>query len=109
VTVLSVTLKAAGIVPSANNRFPIAVVPLFITGRLPPIARLCGCSPQANQLGGGLNQLRRIETHAIFEDQLNLFDVFNLLRRVAAQHYQIGSLARRNRSDARVSAHVDCP
>ncbi|MGB2664553.1 MAG: hypothetical protein WAK48_11145 [Candidatus Acidiferrum sp.] len=24
-------------------------------------------SPQANQLGGGLNQLRRTETHAIFK------------------------------------------
>ena len=72
-------------------------------------SRACACSPQANQLGGGLNQLRRIETHAIFEDQLNLLHVFNLLRRVVAQHHQIGGFARRNRSDARISAHVDCP
>jgi hypothetical protein len=45
------------------------------------------CSPQAHQLGDRLNQLRRIETHAILEDQLNLLHVFNLLRRVAAQHH----------------------
>ena len=25
----------------------------------------CACSPQANQLGGGLNQLPGIETHAL--------------------------------------------
>jgi hypothetical protein len=72
--------------PRAAKSSSILIVPPFITGRpgQPPIARLCGCSPQANQLGGGLNQLRRIETHAIFEDQLNLLDVFNIVRRVAA-------------------------
>ena len=92
----------------------LPVGPLFATGRpgQPPIARLSvhptklRRSRQAHQHDGGLNQLRRIESHAIFENQLNLLHVFNLLRRVATQHHQIGGLARRNRSDARVSADV---
>jgi len=68
--------------PRAAKSSSIPIVPLLITGdRVHLESR---ASARANQPGRGLNQFRRIETDVIFEDQVNILDVFNLLRRVAS-------------------------
>ena len=62
------------------------------------VRRLCACSPQANQFGDGLNQLGRIETHAIFEDQLPLLVISGCSRQFSELPFRPTTVSRRSRT-----------
>ncbi len=45
--------------------------------------------PDPHQPPHRLNQLRRIVSHAVFENRLDVFNVLNLFRRIALNHHQV--------------------
>ena len=62
---------------------------------------------QADQALYRLGQLDRIESQAVFEYQLHVLDVLDVLRWVTGDDHEIGRHARCDRADAAVFSQVD--
>jgi hypothetical protein len=55
--------------------------------------------PLTDQALHGLSQFSRIEANTVLEHDLNIFDVLDVLRRIARDDYQVGRLAGADRAD----------